>query len=343
MNSTASLGLLLIIVGGVMEGIFSLPLKFTPKWRWENIWGAGSLAALLLVPWPLAILTIPSLSTVYSESSTGAIVLAVVFGAGWGLGGIFFGLGVSAVGFSLGLSLIMGLIAAGGSLIPLVVQHPEQLTAAPGLVLIGGIALMGFGLLMIAKAGSEKAAAQSAQQPHDQARGSFRIGLLFCVLSGLLSALVNFAFIFGAPITQVAVNHGARPEAAPNAVWALVFTSNYLMNVAYCGYLLFRNRSFTPFTASGTGSYWLWALFMGVVWAGGIVVYGMGATRVGAFGAFWGFPIMLIASVLTGNVTGVLTGEWTGASSRSKTLMAGGVAVLVLAVIILTYSNQLTT
>lgn len=342
MSATAPLGLLLIILGGIMEGTFSLPLKYTPKWSWENIWGAGSFIALLLVPWPLALLTIPGLAGVYSQSSAGAMFLALAFGAGWGLGGIFFGLGVAAVGFSLGLSLIMGLIAAGGSLIPLLMQHPEQLTTAPGLVLIGGIALMVVGLLVIAKAGSIKAAAQPAPQiAPKRPRVSFRLGLFYCVAAGLLSALVNFGFIFGAPITQVALRHGAQPAAAPNAVWALVFTSNYVVNVVYCLYLLRRNRTFVAFSAPATGRYWIWALFMGLVWAGGIVVYGMGATRVGEFGAFWGFPTMLISSVLAGNVAGVLTGEWTGSPSRSKALMMGGVAVLVVAVIILTYSNQL--
>lgn len=63
------LGLLLVVLGGIMEGSFSLPLKRTPKWDWENIWGAGSLMALLLVPWLLAILTVPRLGQVYSLAS----------------------------------------------------------------------------------------------------------------------------------------------------------------------------------------------------------------------------------------------------------------------------------
>lgn len=342
MNANALfVGLLLIILGGVMEGMFSLPLKYTSKWQWENIWCAGSFIALLLVPWPLALYTIPNLGAVYSHSSHGAIWLALLFGAGWGLGGVFFGLGVAAVGFSLGLSLIMGLIAAGGSLIPLLMQHPEELVALPGLVLTGGILLMFVGLATIARAGSSKAATEPGANDSAKPRPSFRLGLFYCVAAGLLSALVNFGFIFGAPITQIAQHDGATAAAAPNAVWALVFTSSYIVNILYCAYLFRRNRSFTAFFASGTGKYWLWAFYMGLVWAGGIVVYGMGATRVGKFGAFWGFPTMLITSVLIGNVLGLLTGEWRGAPSRSKALMVGGVSVLVVAVIVLAYSNQL--
>ncbi|MBS1850512.1 MAG: hypothetical protein JST79_06345 [Acidobacteria bacterium] len=336
--TTTVIGLIFIVMGGAMEGLFSLPLKYTPRWRWENTWGAGSMMALLLVPGPLAFFTIPDLGAVYAHSTRGAILLALLFGAGWGLGGVFFGLGVAAVGFSLGLSLIMGLIAAGGSLIPLLMQHPEQIIALPGIVLVSGIVLMLAGLAVVAKAGSIKASALAGSQP---TTGNFRTGLLFCVAAGLLSGLVNFGFIFGAPITKLAEQYGATSAAAPNAVWALVFTANYVINIAYCLYLLWHNRTFPYFSHPGTGGYWIWAIYMGLVWAGGIVVYGMGATRVGAFGAFWGFPTMLIASVLIGNLVGVLTGEWKGAPARSKKLMTVGLVVLVVAVLVLAYSNQL--
>src|ERR1700722_5838433 len=123
-------GALLIILGGVMEGLFSLPLKLTPKWSWENIWGASSLAALLLVPGPLLFLTIPRFWEVYAATPTWPIVWTFIFGAGWGVGGIFFGLGMSALGVSLGNSSIMGLIAIGGSVVPLLLQHHDQLLSA---------------------------------------------------------------------------------------------------------------------------------------------------------------------------------------------------------------------
>ena len=55
------IGFVLVVIGGSMEGGYSLLLKLTPKWQWENTWGAGSLMALLLVPWPLAIVTVPDL------------------------------------------------------------------------------------------------------------------------------------------------------------------------------------------------------------------------------------------------------------------------------------------
>lgn len=56
-----------------------------------NLFIAGFLMALILVPWPLAILTISELREVYTIVPVSIIVLALLFEAGWGIGGIYFG------------------------------------------------------------------------------------------------------------------------------------------------------------------------------------------------------------------------------------------------------------
>jgi L-rhamnose-H+ transport protein len=339
------IGLALIVAGGVMEGSFSLPLKVTPKWEWENIWGAGSLMAFVLVPWPLAVLTVPRLGEVYASASWASLLAAVCFGAGWGAGGIFFGLGLNALGLSLGLSLIMGLIAISGSIIPLLMEHPEQLTRPAGLVLMGGIALMVVGISTCAVAGQMKARAavgpkaEGGEGRHE--KPSFKLGLFYCIAAGVLSALVNFGLIFGGEIAAAASRHGADPADANNATWALVFSANYLVNVAYCVYLLRKRGTFGNFVRRGTGAYWAGAVVMGLLWAGGIVVYGIGATRVGQFGAFLGFPVMLISSILTGNLLGAATGEWRGVARQPRMVMSLGVVLLIMAIGVLAYSNQL--
>lgn len=338
-------GILLILLGGIMEGGFALPLKLTPKWKWENIWGAGSLMALLLIPWPVAVLTVPELVEVYRGSSLQSILMALLFGAGWGAGGVFFGLGVSTVGLSLGLSLIFGLIAVNGSLIPLLMEHPEQLAKPSGLVVLCGIAVMISGLVFCALAGKRKDERQNQNssliQGVSQNRSYFSKGLYFCVAAGLLSALVNFGLIFGTQISEQAIRHGAHLANASNAVWALVFTSNFLVNVAYCVFLIRRNGTGSLFRESGTGWYWIAAAIMGIVWAGGIIVYGAGAVRLGHLGAYIGFPMMLIASILTGNVLGFIHGEWKNAGRTALRLMAGGVALLIAAILLLGVANSL--
>ena len=339
MNQSA--GLALIIIGGLMEGSFGVFMKRTPKWNWENIWGAGSMLALLLIPWPVALSTIPQLAEVYRSTPGNSLLLALVFGAGWGAGSVLFGLGLNAVGLSVGLSLIMGLIAVNGSLIPFLMQRSGEFGSRAGASLLGGIVIMVAGLVFCALAGKHKSEGPSAAGAGSaDRRPSYLRGLVFCIGSGVLSALLNFALIYGTAVSEQAVLHGASVASSANAVWALVFTANYAVNVAYCVYLCWRGRSWQKFLAQGTGRYWIYAALMGALWVGGIVVYGMGANQAGRQGAYLGFPIMLISSILMGNILGYAGGEWKNSEARPRRLMAIGVGMLLLAIVVLSSANS---
>ena len=317
-----------------MEGLFPLPLKLTPKWSWENIWGSGSLAALVLAPLPLLWLTVPHFAEIYASIPGWTIVSTILFGAGWGVGGIFFGLGVAELGVSLGTSSIMGLIAIGGSVVPFMMQHSGQFLGRKGVALLAGICVMLVGLAVCSRAGKLKSSPLDSL--HEGALGSsFGRGLLYCVAAGLLSALVNFSLIYGAPIAQASQARGVPAASANNAVWAIVFAVNYFLNVAYCFYLARKRGSMVKFGVPSTGYYWLLSVMMGLLWAGGIVVYGIGASMGGRYGPVFAFPVMLIVSILTANLVGVLVGEWRGAPRAAKYTMEAGVAIMIAAIAIL--------
>jgi L-rhamnose-H+ transport protein len=334
-------GALLIILGGMMEGLFTLPVKLTPKWSWENIWGAGSLAALVLVPLPLLWFTVPHFWEVYAATPSWTIACTVIFGAGWGLGGIFFGLGVSALGLSLGTSSIMGLIAIGGSVVPLLLQHRDRLLSSSSIALFIGVFVMVIGLAVCARAGSLKA--QNQGPPETKAvTDSYARGAFYCLAAGLLSALVNFALIFGTPLARAATARGSAPAAANNAIWAIVFVTNYVINVAYCVYLGLKRGTLSKFMLPSPWYYWFLAVAMGLLWAGGIVIYGLGASMEGAYGPVFAFPVMLIVSILTGNLTGVLLGEWRDVSPQARQTMKLGVVIMVVAIVFLGCANLWT-
>ena len=113
------------------------------------------------------------------------------------------------------------------------------------------------------------------------------------------------------------------------------------LNAAYCLALMLKRKNFGQLAAAGTGRYWILAAFMGAIWVGGIAIYGLGASYLGSFGAYAGWSIMMIASIIAGNVTGVILGEWKGAGGRVLATMGAGLAVLVIAAVILSYANRL--
>lgn len=336
-----ALGILLVVAGGAMEGLFSLPVTRTPRWQWENVWGLGSLVALVLVPWPFALLTVPDLAAVYSDVGPGVLCLTFLFGLGWGLGGVFWGKAIAAVGVALGVSLLMGLTTVFGSPALLAIKEPEKLFQSGGLALLGAVAIMIVGVILCALAGRLRQQDLGQAADRGAVRSVFAWGLLFCLLSGILSSLVNFGLVFGDPIADSAVKHGSSAAAASNAIWALVFTGNYLVNVVYAVVVMIRRRTFGQIITGGSLGYWAWALFMGITWPLGIVLFGIGSRFMGPYGAFVAFPMMLLMAILFGNLAGILTGEWKGTSGRTRNTMVAGVVVLCGAFAVFGLANRL--
>ena len=67
----AALGFLLVILAGVLNGSFALPMKRTSKWAWENTWLVYSIVGMVVVNWAIALHTVPELATVYTPIRPG--------------------------------------------------------------------------------------------------------------------------------------------------------------------------------------------------------------------------------------------------------------------------------
>jgi len=342
MVTSLAIGVPLVIVGGCMEGLYAVPMKYTHRWKWEQIWGAGSFLSLLLVGWPIVLLTIPNLAAVFAEAGWRNLIAPALYGLAWGAGGIFFGLGVQIVGIAVGVSLVMGLIAITGSILPLVLYRPEQFGQASGQLLVVALIVMLAGILLCSRAGSLRAKASAASDSSASIKSTFGLGLIYCVLSGVLSPMVNFALLKGDFLREIAIRHGASPIWAVNAIWFLVFTVAYGLNVAYCLVLIFKNRTLSKQEKAGSWHHWAMAATMGVLWAGGIVFYGVGATYMGHLGAYVGWPLQLIFAIGASTAAGIALGEWRGAGPRAIRIMSLSLALLLIAAALLGWANRLS-
>src|SRR5580692_992058 len=186
MNESA-LGFSLLLLAGAMNGSFTLPMKFTRKWAWENTRAIWTILALFVFPLLLAYSTVPQLSSAYAQAGAGVVLLVAACGAGWGIAQVLFGLAVEAIGIALTFSVVLGLSAALGSLIPLFRLHPDEVISPAGLAAISGVALVLVGVGICAVAGRKREAALGATK----ARTSVARGLVFCALSGVTAALMN--------------------------------------------------------------------------------------------------------------------------------------------------------
>ncbi|MBI4165022.1 MAG: hypothetical protein HY508_04740 [Acidobacteria bacterium] len=332
--------LLLVILGGILQGSFTLPMKLTTEWKWENTWLVYSVSGLVIAPWVFAVLTVPHPIEALAKSDLRSLLAATVFGAGWGVGSVLFGLGVARVGASLGFAIILGMTAAIGALAPMLILHPEDLSTPPGRMILLGMVIVLIGITLTAQAGRLKEAALKAGAGGAGPGQAFLPGLIICLFSGITSPMLNFSLTFGAEIAKRAQELGTTAASANNAIWAPAVTAGALINVLYCLWLLARNRSAGHFSKGGW-HYWPLAIAMGAMWMGGIAAYGMGAAKMGRLGPSLGWPLFTSTIIITANFWGGVTKEWKGAGSKAVRWMIASLVVLFSAIAIFGYSSTL--
>jgi len=333
------MGYALVIAAGILQGAFILPMKLTKKWDWENTWFVYALTGFLIFPWLFLLLTIPHPATVLTTTSLRSLLLVEGFGLGWGIGATTFGLGVRRLGMALGYTIIIGLVATAGTLIPMAVMAPEKLGQPQGLLMLASLALVLIGLALCAWGGKLR------EPEHNSARNgprsSFGAGLAICIASGLLSSCANLGFAFGGEYVRRAMELGAPESLAGNSIWAPLTLPLFFCNAGYCVWLMRRNKNGRLLLLKGTLCHWGLAGLMGLMWIGGFFLYAPGARRLGSLGTSVGWAVMMSTMVITANILGLISGEWKGASRKAYRLAVGGVAFLVLAICFVGYANQL--
>jgi L-rhamnose-H+ transport protein len=337
-------GMSFAVISGACDGSYGVAMKLTKKWEWENIWLIFSVTGLALFPIFLALWSVPDLLGVYWEVPTGVLLQTFLFGAGWGLGAICFGLGLYMLGQSLGYTLMVGIIAVGGSLIPMLVTSPDKLLTAGGLVIVLSMVVTVIGVACCGRSGKLRDDGLQGNPPPTKRYHAFSLAFLVCVGAGILSCMFNLAFHFAEPIAQAAatqIGDTSTSFRANSPIWLLVMLGGLMPNVFYCLYLLVSNGSWQKYRQPGIGHYWLAGLAMGVIFAADITLYGIGASTLGKLGTTVAWLIMNASGILIANFWGVISGEWKGAPARAQRQMLWGSLILSLSIVLVTYGNYI--
>lgn len=343
-STSVTTGIFLGIAAGILLGSFALPMKKVKIWQWEHSWVMFSFWATIVLPLLMAILTIPNLLSVYSQTDLSVIIVVFLFGAGWGVANVGYGIGLKMVGLAMGTAIVLGLNNAIGAILPIFLYTPEKLFQPVGLTLSAAVFVMIAGIVVLAIAGMkrEKNQAQGSTTKVDiPEKTQFMKGFLICLIAGVFGAMLNFALINGKPLETAAINMGATPINAANPTWVIALSGGFVVTLAYCLYLFKTNKNKRIFFASGTRMNWIYTLLMGLMWYGGVAIYGMSVSKLGALGASIGWPIIQSMAVGSGNFWGIVTGEWKNSGKQAVTLMTIGLALLFVGIIIVGYSATL--
>jgi hypothetical protein len=104
-------------------------------------------------------------------------------------------------------------------------------------------------------------------------------------------------------------------------------------------YLLSRKKTWILFRGPWLPDAGL-ATLMAAFWMGAMAVYGMASVYLGALGISVGWGLFQIFMIMTANLGGLLTGEWTSASASARRTLYAGLALLTAATILLAAGNR---
>jgi len=330
-------GILLALLSGACNGLFTTPMKMQRRWKWENLWLVFIVTACLAMPAVIVFASVPRWNDLLARSPSGAIACALAFGFAWGFGAISFGQSVDSLGVSIANSLVIGLSSALGSLVPLILGGKLSLDAKL-LTLFAGIAAFLIGVTLCGRAGLLR---DRGSKTASGAKPSTR-GYIFATASGIMSAIFNIGFTLARPIATTGTSMGISDFSATNCIWLLMLGAGAIPNIVYCGYLMARNRSTRLLLESGAARGWISGVAMGLLWGGSIFLYGAAVPKLGDMGPSIGWPLSLAVGLLVANLMGFLLGEWRTAGRDAVASMRLGLLILLGAIVLCAISARMT-
>lgn len=333
----------LVVFASFFQGTFGIGMKYIKPLAWEAWWIVYSFIAMLLFPIIWGLLVVPDLFSIIFSSPSSALIKGIIFGFLWGIGGIMFGISVSNIGVSITYGIVMGLASAVGSIVPLF-QIPKFASTPAFPYIIIGVIVMLIGVYISGVAGVKRDKAHQAEGKEIEGikQGkAFRIGLTIAITSGVLSALLNVGFANATPVAKQAEAAGIVTRNSSLAAWVVVLFGAFIMNAGYAFILLFKNKTWNSFVVIKSGKAYMWAAFTGLFWFGALGVYGQGAALMGQMGPVVGWPMLLGLALIISNIWAYFGGEWKGAIKPFR-LMLTSIGILIIACVILGYSNSMS-
>jgi L-rhamnose-H+ transport protein len=338
------IGILLITIGSLGAASFYVPFKKVKSWAWESYWITQGLAAWIICPWVFALLTVPSgsLMDIIHDAPSSAKWLTIMFGALWGVGGLTFGLSIRYMGIALGQSLVLGLTAALGTIIPAIVAGENLFASRAGILTLIGVAIALAGITIIGYAGVLKNQSLTEEERKAAVKDfALKKGILIALLSGVMSACFAYGFQSGKPIDEVAAQYGTNELFVSNPTLIFILLGGFVTNVIYCVWLNIKNGTYKDYTSVSGGVFLnniAFTFLAGLLWFLQFHFYGMGKSQIPEQMEAFSWSILMAMNIALSNIWGLLLKEWKGVSNRTIVVLVIGILILILSTFVINLS-----
>jgi hypothetical protein len=346
MGTSIICGIFITTTAGLIMGLSPTPLKFIRQFKYEQFGFISMLVALLIIPWGTTIIFCHDLHSVLSEIDKGILLKANFFSFCWGIAQILAMLCFLRIGVSLTYGILCALGASVGVITPMIFKASGIFSEAPdlmskaGVTVLFGVAVIIIGIYFAARAGfkREKLRQIDPSEKSETKSGSFSIGLIMVVISGILSAGWGFAFAYSqGPILEILNKHRVADFPSKIIVWAFVLIGATLINIIYPAYLLTVSKTWNIITKNGREI--ILSISYGLLFFIPSILLGKGMLLLGILGASVGWGIAQGSIILGGQLLGFASGEWRGVAGKPRHYIYTAIAVLILSMLILTLGN----
>lgn len=346
-TTNPALGVTIFTLGGLAGAVFYLPFKKVRNWAWESYWLFYAVFGLVIVPWVLAFSMSPNVLSVLTSAPRGELSRCYLYGAMWGVGGLTWGLMIRYLGVGLGLAIGCGLCSATGTLIPPILKgnlHALYGTPAATASLVGVFVSL-VGIVLVGMAGmSKENELPEAEKKKAVAEYNFSKGMLVAFFSGIMSAGMSFGLQGGSTIEQLAQTTQPFTATAWRGmpVLVVVLLGGFTVNFLWCLFLNAKNKTMGDYTKGGVplvGNI-VFAGLAGAIWCSQFICFKTGEPKMGDT-AYIGWAVLMASAILFSTLLGIFLGEWKGTSSRTRSLLAGGLVLLLASSVVAGYSGYL--
>ncbi len=329
--------ILLIAIGAFSSGSFSIPMSKTKGWSWEHSWLAYSLFAYVVVPFVLSFIICPGYFSVLASQSPTTLWIIFLLGAIYGVANLFFGLSLKFLGLALGFSISLGLMMVLGTIIPPMIDGRliSMLATDGGVWMIVGLVVAVIGVLISCYAGWLKEKSCGGGENPDY---NFRKGILAAIFVGVAGSAQSIGIEQGNDIGAALVGAGAAPLFQIVPVYVVLYAGSFLVTLLWCLGVTIKEGSVKKYLCSGgqfklTANY-LYCALAGFLWFFCYIFYSMGRNQMGQY-TFIAWGILMSFTIACATIWGVARGEWRGVESKIKGFMYLGLAVLIVASVII--------
>jgi L-rhamnose-H+ transport protein len=265
----------------------------------------------------------------------------------WGVGGLTWGLMIRYLGVGLGLAIGCGLCSAAGTLIPKMLkgEFSQLFQDSSGIASLVGVLVSLFGIVAVGMAGmsKEKELPEEAKKKA-VAEFDFKKGMLVAIFSGLMSAGMGFGLQGGPTLESLAQTTSPMTPATWRGmpVLVVVLLGGFTVNFLWCLFLNLKNKTTGDYLKPSTPllANFVFAGLAGAIWCSQFICFKTGEPAMGPT-AYVGWAVLMACAILFSTLLGIFLGEWKGTGTRTRSLLAFGLVLLLLSSVVAGYSGYL--